>query len=611
MRKLTTLLFLITFLASTAFGQSRFVTGTVQTVEGEPLIGATIKWADSKEVTVSDVEGQFKILVIDSLKTLEISHTGYETLTKTITNLAEKITITLSESDIELEEVWTFDPGTSTEESKVRAKKSEGSSLLKMSTRSVSDIPTSTLAYSSESSSAYESGGAIRRNVSGVQAGTLTAGEIHDFSKWQLWQDIAKEDLQEWQEHWLFRPLQRYTVQVVTKTDDALADATVLLKDKKGNTVWTARTDNTGKAELWANFFSEKKDQQNYSLEIQYNNRSETVKAANAFHNGINVVEIAADCAPSNAVDVAFVVDATGSMSDEIAYLKAELNDVIDKVKDTLPVLDLSMSSVFYRDEGDDYVVRKSPFSKDISQTIDFIKEQQAGGGGDTPEAVEQALEAAINQLEWRSEARARLLFLVLDAPPHHTPDILQKLEKLATTAAAKGIRIIPVSGSGIDKSTEYLMRALALATNGTYVFLTDHSGVGNPHLEPTTDEYEVEKFNDLLVRLFYQYTYMPDCSEDIALFAPATETDNSSASAIKWKYYPNPTSGVLTVEIEGDSEELFLADMSGKILKRFLLKNSNRLQIDISDFPTGMYFLKIPQAEEKWLSGQVILTRA
>src|SRR5690606_688638 len=112
--------------------------------------------------------------------------------------------------------------------------------------------------------------------------------------------------------------------------------------------------------------------------------------------------------------------------------------------------------------------------------------------------------------------ARARVLFLVLDAGPHINKDVKQRMQQLARDAAAKGIRIVPVAASGTDKATEYLMRSLALSTNGTYTFLTDHSGVGSPHMEPSTDHYAVESLNDVLVRVLKSFTYMPDCDQQI-----------------------------------------------------------------------------------------------
>ena len=73
--------------------------------------------------------------------------------------------------------------------------------------------------------------------------------------------------------------------------------------------------------------------------------------------------------------------------------------------------------------------------------------------------------------------------------------------------ASEKGIKIIPVVASGIDKETEFLMRFIACATNGTYVFLTDDSGIGESHLEPTVGKYEVEMLNDLIIRLILKYS--------------------------------------------------------------------------------------------------------
>jgi hypothetical protein len=45
------------------------------------------------------------------------------------------------------------------------------------------------------------------------------------------------------------------------------------------------------------------------------------------------------------------------------------------------------------------------------------------------------------------------------------------------------------------------------MLTNGTYVFITNDSGIGNEHLEPSVGEYEVELLNELLVRLILKYT--------------------------------------------------------------------------------------------------------
>ena len=193
-------------------------------------------------------------------------------------------------------------------------------------------------------------------------------------------------------------------------------------------------------------------------------------------------------------------------MGDEINYLKVELNDVIERIKRNNTSLEMRFGSVFYRDEGDDYVTRTLNFTTDESSLISFISDQNANGGGDFPEAVHSALDVAISQNSWNDTASSRILFLLLDAPPHYTQEVISNLELNLIKAAEKGIKIIPITASGIDKATEYLMRSFAILTNGTYVFITDDSGVGNDHLEPTIGEFEVEKLNDLMVRLVGEY---------------------------------------------------------------------------------------------------------
>jgi hypothetical protein len=319
------------------------------------------------------------------------------------------------------------------------------------------------------------------------------------------------------------------------------------------------------------------------------------------FNKGFNFLKIAESCNENNILDIAFVVDATGSMGDEIAYLQIELMDVIEKIQAQREDLIINLGSVFYKDETDDYVTRKFDFSDDISSAVKFMQAQQASGGGDYPEAMDAALDVALNQLNWSDKTVAKLLFLVLDAPPHYTPEILKKLEKLTHLAAEKGVRIIPVAGSGIDKSTEYLMRSFALTTNGTYVFLTDHSGVGNAHIEPTTDEYEVEKFNDLLIRVIGQFTVVSECNQSIAnINDPTNGTTNSKEDPKNSVIcYPNPTIGRFKVKLKNPVKELFITDLSGKILLRFDALKAGETEINLANFPNGIYVVRFLEKEQ------------
>ncbi len=454
------------------------------------------------------------------------------------------------------------------------------------------------------------------------RAGVLTSGEVNDFRKWDLWQDIADNDLKAYGELWVFKPKYRYTVQLVTRDNMPVLDCPVKLLSANGEVLWAGRTDNTGKAELWANIFSDEPfHESDLSIEVDYNGKVTKVDEVKKFHDGINIIGVDGYCSVPKNVDIVFCVDATGSMGDEINYLKAEMEDIISKLKDKFKSVNINVGSVFYRDVHDEYLVRKSDLSSDVTKTSEFIKEQTANGGGDFPESMELGIQTAVNELSWSDTAVARLLFIIHDAPPHSTPEVKERMKELTAKAAMDGIRIIPVACSGIDKSTEYLMRSLALATNGTYVFLTDESGVGDKHIKPTTDKYDVELLNDLFIRLIGQFTAVPGCSsaEPLAGLNPNENILNQGDSKIdsttenyqqlmdRVKFYPNPTSGDLTIALSGKIDELFIVDITGKILMRMENLTEGTQMVDLKPFPTGIYFLKF-MLDSKWGTQKVML---
>ena len=336
------------------------------------------------------------------------------------------------------------------------------------------------------------------------QGGLVTAGEWNDLDNWDFYQKtLMKEPFKGFPDDWQMYTNHRIAVALTAKNKPA-ANATVTLF-RNDTPIWTAKTDNLGRAELWVGAFQKEKELNTALLRLKVN--EQWVSTAAISETQVN--RIALDEAlpsPTNQVQIAFMVDATGSMGDELEFLKMDLKKVINEVQKTNTQLKISTATVFYRDEGDEYVVKHSPFTEDINQTTEFISQQRADGGGDFPEAVDKAL-VQLNQLQWQPEARTRIAFLVLDAPPHNKPAVISSIQYSVKTAAASGIKLIPVVASGIDKTTEFLMRFIAMYTNGTYVFITDHSGIGNKHLEPSVGEYQVEKLSDLMVRLIKKYS--------------------------------------------------------------------------------------------------------
>ena len=408
-----------------------------------------------------------------------------------------------------------------------------------------------------------------------VSAGRLTAGEVNDFAKWGLWPGYLQSS-EQYAQTWRITPRDRYTVQVTNKDGFPVVNYPVNLTDANENTIFQTLTDNTGKAELWNGLTGEKV-------------------------NGLKVNErIVLDepCEVPEGVDVLFVFDATGSMGDELRYLQEEMKDVIARAKEATGGLAIRTGAVVYRDHSDEYLTRISRLTDDIAVTQSFIEKQEASGGGDYEEAVPEALMAAINSAGWDENARARILFLVLDAPCHEDSATVALLHEQVRNAAAQGIRIVPVVCSGLEKSGEYLLRSIALATNGTAFFLTDDSGIGNSHLKPTTDSMKVEHLNDMLVRTIVEFSAMPACEG----------TNELPDEGMNGEFIPNPfdTQDIATnPEIPHGEGVHYIVDISGKLIGMFE-GDIDDLQLSSYQLPIGVYFIKT-YIDGKWYTKKVL----
>jgi hypothetical protein len=333
-------------------------------------------------------------------------------------------------------------------------------------------------------------------------AGQLTAGRWSDRDDWDRWRQLLApgSSYQTMLDSWNLGQLERVAVSLQAG-EGVAADVELVLEDDRGGRLWQARTDNRGRADLY--------------LPPGHGGRL-VVRAADGRtlvtrqvrageQHELRLGEAATVAA---ALDLMFVVDTTGSMGDEIHYLQTELTDIVARVeRDGAQALQIRTSVNFFKDHGDAYVVRNHPFSADLDQTMGHLRAAEASGGGDFPEALDVALADAVSQHAWSESAVARIVFVVTDAPAHDGLAIGRQLQETAAIAASKGIRIVPVASSGVDKPTEFLLRHLAVSTGGTYVFLTDHSGIGGAHIEPTVGPHVVEPLNDLLVEVIEEYT--------------------------------------------------------------------------------------------------------
>jgi len=193
-------------------------------------------------------------------------------------------------------------------------------------------------------------------------------------------------------------------------------------------------------------------------------------------------------------------------MGDEVDKLKRSMRAVADQIAGLPSRPDVCYGLVAYRDRGDAFFVRGADFTNDLAAFQQQLAQLRADGGGDMPEALNEAPHTAVHRLSWRGNGTARMLLLVADAPPHLDYGA-PYYDNDAAAALAKGIKVFAVGASGLDPAGEYVFRQVAQYTGGRFVFLTyarAHDPSSGPGRETTHDvrNYSVETLDALIARL-------------------------------------------------------------------------------------------------------------
>lgn len=203
-------------------------------------------------------------------------------------------------------------------------------------------------------------------------------------------------------------------------------------------------------------------------------------------------------------LDVLFLLDATGSMGDEIDRLKTTIDTVAAQL-DALPARpDVRFGITEYRDEGDAFVTRTHDFTADVGEFRTTLAGVTADGGDDYPEALDEGLAEALAAPSWRPAGEAvQLVFLVADAPPHVDRQVDVDYVRSALDAAGRGVKVFPIASSESDDQAEAVFRQLAAVTGARFVFLSYGAGGAatgdNTDVAPT--DYEELPLDALVVR--------------------------------------------------------------------------------------------------------------
>lgn len=334
--------------------------------------------------------------------------------------------------------------------------------------------------------------------------GLLTAGVWNDNDNWGFFTNLVKTGTITFPSY-CTPTTNRLKVKLKNNSNQVIKNAKIELISTDDNVIWTSITDKNGIAYLFFNdntsadtiTITNNGNSQNFDITLE-EHQSDTQDSINTISQEIQLT-IDDSSTDYKKMEIMFIVDTTGSMGDEMLFLQSEFTGIAKEIG----TQNTTYSVNFYRDTGDEYVTKCFDFTNDIDELQTILNSQSADGGGDEPEAVAQILDEAIVQKQWGDDT-VKLAFLIFDAPPHD--DTKDTLENAIKTASEKGIRLIPVISSNTNRDTEIFARTLSIATNGTYVFLTDDSGIGGEHLEPIIGEYTVEKLFDIIIRIINDY---------------------------------------------------------------------------------------------------------
>jgi|GEM_PF-1405807 len=184
-----------------------------------------------------------------------------------------------------------------------------------------------------------------------------------------------------------------------------------------------------------------------------------------------------ASAAPSRAprIEVAFVLDATGSMSPWIAQARRRITAIATDLASGEPAPEIRFGLVAYRDTTDEFVTRIDDLTPDLDAVKARLDDTHAKGGGDYPEAVLEALEAAVVQLGWTLDDPdvIKLVYLVGDAPPNHHPTTPDE-DRVLAEALDRGIVIHSIACGNISGDGEGFFERVARMSEGRPFRLKD-----------------------------------------------------------------------------------------------------------------------------------------
>ncbi|MEM5947366.1 VWA domain-containing protein [Spirochaetia bacterium 38H-sp] len=142
-----------------------------------------------------------------------------------------------------------------------------------------------------------------------------------------------------------------------------------------------------------------------------------------------------------DSLDLVLVLDTTQSMEDDIPFLQKQLVSIIRNTCKGYKKIRVGV--VLYKDYMEEYLNKVIPFQSDLDRFNSLISTIRVSGGRDLPEAVYEALYAALIRFDWLYDDRK--IILIGDAPPHPFPRGSVTEDMVYSAAEKKHVLVFPI----------------------------------------------------------------------------------------------------------------------------------------------------------------------
>ena len=215
--------------------------------------------------------------------------------------------------------------------------------------------------------------------------------------------------------------------------------------------------------------------------------------------------DLAASLAQTDALDLVFALDCTGSMGTYIQSAQRSIRSMVEEITSTEKA-DVRFGLVAYRDhppQDTSFITRVTPLTSSVSKMRKALDRCSASGGGDGPEAVAAALAETL-QLDFRENA-TRVCVLIADAPPHGLPGqcgdgfpngcpMGHDPVNLAHSMASSGISLYVVGCEPSIQPYKDFYQGLCLITGGQYAPLSGAKGLASLVVGGAREEMGLER---------------------------------------------------------------------------------------------------------------------